>query len=138
MTDTKTADELAIRNIIATLAFCADNPRVEDLPEYMACWTEDGIWDMAGNVSKGHDEILSGATERRRAAAAAGGGAQGRHFVSMTRVRVDGDAATSNSYFQFVNSSVNPPVLQLVGHYTDTFRRTSDGWKIAHRVITFG
>jgi hypothetical protein len=28
--------------------------------------------------------------------------------------------------------------VQLLGHYHDAFRRTSDGWLLARREITFG
>ena len=128
------ADELAIRNLIARLAFCADNPNVGDLDRYLDCFTEDAVWDMAGQIATGHAQIHAGAKARRENATVA----KGRHFVTMTYVEVAGDTATAESYFQFVNSSVKPPVLAMVGHYADRFRRTADGWKLAKRVITFG
>lgn len=133
MSDHPVADELAIRNLIARLAFCADNPDVADLDDYLRCFTEDAVWDMAGQVATGHTQIYAGAKARRENATV-----RGRHFVSMTWVELADDTATAESYFQFVNSSVKPPVLAMVGHYQDRFARTAEGWKLAHRVITFG
>jgi hypothetical protein len=37
----------------------------------------------------------------------------------------------------YVETNVAPRVT-LVGHYHDRLRRTSDGWKMARREITFG
>ena len=134
MIDIRTADELEIRNLIAKLAFCADNPNIDDLDEYVDCFTEDGIWDMAGKVASGRAEILAGAIARRQNSL----GIKGRHFVSMTLLRLDSDTAVAESYFQFVHSATKPPAIAMVGHYLDTFARTPAGWKLAHRVITFG
>ena len=134
MPDTKTADELEIRNVIARLAFLADNPNIDELGDYLACFTEDAIWDMAGAVAKGRAEILEGAIQRRKANTT---GARGWHFVPLTNVRLTGDTAVAESYFQFFSGAVTPPALQVLGHYLDTFTNTAEGWKLAHRVISF-
>ena len=65
MTNDRMADELEIRNLIAQLAQMADMLTIDELDTYLACFTEDAVWDMAGNVRKGHDEIRAGAEDLR-------------------------------------------------------------------------
>jgi 3-phenylpropionate/cinnamic acid dioxygenase small subunit len=134
--DQAVADELTIRNIIARLAQLAD---MGDLDDYLKLWTEDASWEMPGAPArKGHAEILQGARERR-ASGTQGPGTSTRHVVTTLAVQVDGaDTASSDSYFLYVADTTSSPRLGSIGHYHDTLRRSTDGWRVARRQITFG
>src|SRR4051812_48814462 len=63
-----TADELAIRNLIARLAQFADMAPIDGLDDYIACFTDDASWEMGDIVNRGREGLLEAARERRRVA----------------------------------------------------------------------
>lgn len=143
MTLERVAAELEIRDVLARLAQYADSGDPDD---YVALFSDDAIWDMPdndriglrGSRRQGRNDIRAGVHERR-AAGVQGPGSDTLHAVMTTSIDFDGpDTAHAHSYFQFYASTASAPTLQNMGQYRDTFRRTPDGWKLAHRVITFG
>lgn len=130
------ADELAIRNVLARIAQCADSGSLDD---YAALFTEDARWAMPPvPVKHGRAEIRA-ASEDRRASLATGPGSHTRHVISTIAVTVDGDQAVAESYWQFYVSTDAKPELRSMGAYRDTFRRaTGGGWQLAERLITTG
>jgi len=127
-------DELAVRNLVARVAQCADGP---DVDAYVALFTPDAVWDMPGAPRTGHVEIRAG-SEERRAAGQIGPGSNTRHAVSTVAVRVHEDHAVADSVWQFFVDTASSPRLQLMGTYHDEFRRVGHEWKLAHRQITIG
>lgn len=137
-TSQQAADDLAIRNLVARLAHLADMAGAEELDEYVAMFTEDASWEMAGNERRGRDAILEGARERRQSGTQ-GPGTHSRHVITTQAVRFDGpDTAVSDAYFLFVADTDTSPVIRLVGHYHDRFRREAGIWRLARRRITRG
>jgi 3-phenylpropionate/cinnamic acid dioxygenase small subunit len=131
-------DQIAIHNLIARLAHFADMAPIDDLDDYIACFTEDATWEMGAVVKRGHEELLEGARERRRDGAQ-GPGTNSRHVITTVAVTIDQpDVATSDAYFLAYGDTATSPTVKLMGHYHDTFRRTADGWKLARRQITVG
>ena len=128
------SDDAAIRNVVARLAILADGG---DLEEYVDLFTDDARWDMPGGELQGRDNLLAGAIERR-AAGTVGPGSNTRHVITTQAVAVDGDEAASDSYFQFWVNTATEPSIALFGTYRDRLVRTGGGWKLAHRVISFG
>jgi uncharacterized protein (TIGR02246 family) len=132
------ADELEIRNLVADLAHMADMASEDDLSEYIARFTEDARWELAGTEVRGRDAILA-AARQRRASGTQGPGTNSRHVITTQSVRLDGDdAATGEAYFLFVGDTTSIPEVKTIGHYRDRFQHTPEGWKLAHRIITFG
>ncbi|HXA34680.1 MAG TPA: nuclear transport factor 2 family protein [Acidimicrobiales bacterium] len=132
------ADELEIRNLVADLAHMADMASEDELTDYSSRFTHDARWELAGNELQGRDAILTGARERR-AAGTQGPGTNSRHVITTQSVRLEGpDAATGEAYFLFVGDTTTTPQIRGIGHYLDRFQRTPEGWKLAHRTITFG
>ena len=137
------AAELDIRNVIARLAQLADSG---GLDEYLSLLTNDVVWAMpasphvglAASERRGHDEIAAGA-RARVADGLQGPGTDTMHTVTTTTVRVasDDEAIARSSFIFWVNISTEP-AAKSIGRYDDTFTRTSDGWKLSHRSITFG
>ena len=128
------ADELEVRNLIARLSLNADTG---DEIEYMSSFAADALWNIPGAPVRGHEQIREGLIARR-AQGIAGPGTATRHMVSTIAIVVDGDTATSRSYFQFFSETTTTPTLRAVGAYHDVFIRTGDGWKLQQRDITFG
>ena len=137
ITDTRIADELAIRNTIARVAHLADMGTDPD--EYTEIFTEEADWLMPGAPRKGRADIKVGWLGRREIKQT-GPGSNSRHVITTIAVETDGsDVATSDSYWIFYGDTTTEPKIQLMGHYHDTFERGSDGrWRIKTRAITFG
>lgn len=125
-------DERQIRNLIARLAHLAD---YGDLDEYMSLFTKDAVWDFVDTSNRGAAAIREDRV-RRREQGGQGPGTHTRHLNTTLWIEVDGsDEATAHSYFLYVQSADTAPSLGLTGRYHDTFRRTPDGWRLAHRRI---
>lgn len=128
------SDELAIRNVVARLAILADEG---DLEEYVGLFADDALWEMPGNSIQGRDNLLAGAIERR-SAGTVGPGSNTRHVITTQAVAVSGDEALSDAYWQFWVNTATEPSIALFGTYRDRLVRTADGWKLAHRTISYG
>ncbi len=131
MTD-PVADELAVRNLVARVALCADG---DDVDAYVDLFAEDATWAMPGAPRHGHADIRAG-SEARRAAGDIGPGSNTRHVVTNIAVTLTGDDAVADSYWQFFVETDAAPRVQMIGTYRDRLVRTPGGWKIAHRDIT--
>lgn len=126
----KLADELAIRNLITRMAHIVDRGAVEDYAPLLAA---DARWIMpTGDPAVGPEAIMDG-VRARRAAGTAGPGSGTRHMITTTCVEVDGDSAQSWSYWIYLTAGLEPRLL-MNGLYTDTFRRSGDGWVFAQRI----
>ncbi len=127
---TDPGDELAIRNLIARLAHVVDRGAVEDYAPMLA---PDARWIMPmGDPAIGPAAIMDG-VRARRAAGSAGPGSGTRHMITTTAVEVDGDGARAWSYWIYVSTGEDPRIL-MNGLYSDTFRRTADGWVFVERI----
>lgn len=127
-------DELAIRNLLARLAQLADG---DDVDAYVELFAPDASWEMPGAPRTGRADIRAG-SEARRAAGEVGRGSNSRHVVATIAVDVDGDRATSDSYWMFYVDTSNAPRLQAMGTYRDEFVRAGGRWQLARRQIGFG
>ena len=85
-------------------------------------FTEDAVFDAAGNVLSGHDALRDFAASFKGR----------RHVVANPLVEIDGDTATVRAY-AVVFSGTTPSV---VGLYEDELVRTHEGWRFAKRVFT--
>jgi ketosteroid isomerase-like protein len=126
-------DELEIRNLLSRVAQLADSD--VELVDYIAQFTEDAIWEGAGfPARKGHAEILAGVRERR-GLGIQGPGTNTFHLLSTTAIDLDGDRASGRSVFHYYGNAHEKPELRLMGVYSDAFRRTEQGWKLAKRSV---
>jgi 3-phenylpropionate/cinnamic acid dioxygenase small subunit len=135
--------ELAARNIVARLAHLADDG---DVDAYVAEMTDDVVWSMPANPAaglpatarRGREEIAAGAHERI-AAGLQGPGTNTRHVITTSVVDLEtDDRARVRSTFLFVESTTATPTIRTMGQYDDVLQRTTEGWKLASRTITFG
>jgi hypothetical protein len=132
------ADELAIRNLLAEIAWHADNTGIDGLGAYLDCFTTDAEWEMRGDVRRGHDDIRRGAIDRRESGSM-GPGTKVAHFLSMTVVAFDdADTAQVKSYIQAYRDADTNPTITVMGQYHDVFSRRSGEWKLHRRFVDFG
>jgi|SRR5690606_13570074 len=133
----RTADELAIRTLLAELIWEADTAAIDDLDRYVACFSDDAEWEMFGDVRRGHVALRAGAEERRRSGMM-GPGTGVRHFLGCTVIQFSGaDTATAKSYIQAYKGGAQNPQLFLMGEYHDTFVRSGLVWKLSKRRVIF-
>jgi hypothetical protein len=146
MTDvqTKLADEMEIRNLVARLAHLAD--RAPTLDEYLPCFTADAVWEYSTGAPSGHPHGRSGRfagraeieQDRRRLRAEnfQGPGSKTFHVNTTLAVQVHDDGtAEAQSYWLFVDGK-GEPQIRRIGHYHDHFRRTPEGWRLTHRIVS--
>ena len=134
-------DDRQIRNLVARIVHLAD---YGDLDEYMTCFTEDAVWEGPSSPNTPQVRVVNeGAAairadrEGRRRAGTQGAGARIRHVNTALWIDLDGtDTATAHSYFAYIRDADTTPTLGLAGRYRDTFRRTAQGWKLAHRSVS--
>jgi ketosteroid isomerase-like protein len=142
VTNDRIEAELDIRRLIAGLAVRADNGEIDD---YVSLFTEDAVWEMPANPAtglaassrKGRADIAQGVHERR-AAGVQGPGSGTMHGISTQQIEVSGDDASGHVYYQFYGTRDGAAALLTFGQYHDRYRRTTDGWKLAHRAIIIG
>jgi hypothetical protein len=127
------ADELEIRNLVPRIAQLFDDGKLD---EYIALWTEDGVWDggAAFGVRQGRETLIENA-RRLYATGMSGPGAHSRHIVAPGHVRVDGDRAYPHSTMVFYVDCEKAPTARFVSLYQDELRRTPEGWRLACRVV---
>ena len=93
-----------------------------DAHGWAGTFTADGVFDVAGQVRSGQDEL-----------AAFAAGVHGyRHTVVNPVVDVAGDAATVRAYWVVYQGTA----VAAVGTYEDEVVRTPGGWRFAKRVST--
>ncbi len=119
-----------IRDVIARYNHAGDHGRLDEL---VACFTEDGVMDLAdlpelrgreairGHLSSVVDELAAATTR-----------ATLRHHVASTLIELIGDdTATASSYFS-VYTEIG---LDHWGRYRDRLARVGDAWLLAHRRV---
>lgn len=116
-----------VHDALVRLALAQDANDWETLTD---CFEPDATYDHPGGRLEGAAEIV----ERSRNALARLDGSQ--HLVGSFLIEVDGDAATSTSYFQAQHVKRDTPggdLLIIAGIYRDRLRRRDGRWRVAHR-----
>jgi ketosteroid isomerase-like protein len=103
-------------------------------------YTEDGIWESPELKTRREGKEAN----RIFAQKLYGDGdvnARGahRHFISNVQIDVeDSSNATGLAYWIFYHDNNGPDGLKeiaMMGQYRDRFRKTGDGWRLAHRIV---
>lgn len=136
-------DRAEIRDLLPRLARFADEAEIAD---YLDLYTADAVWEIRDATAAGappqrragRAEIEAGVVARR-SAGGQGPGSSTRHVITTVDVVAVGDTeATASAYWLFYTDTDTSPKLAAMGAYDDTFRRTPQGWRLAHRVIRSG
>lgn len=125
-----TEDVLAIANLKATYCRAADTSTSDQdaaRTMFRDLFTDDFKGDYGFKLLDGEDEIAAFMCE------AIGGGSEWMiHALGSPLIRVDGDTATGDWTISVDSRRRDGAgLMHVVGRYSDTFRRTADGWRIA-------
>lgn len=121
-------DCYAIEQLLRRYCHNADyNP-----PEAMRrLFTDDAVFEIgAMNVRcEGLEAILAFFNHAR------GSFPPSQHVTSNLVIEGDGDDAQCSSYVQMVTTVDGKTQISMVGRYIDKLRRTTDGWRLAERIV---
>jgi hypothetical protein len=129
------ADELAIRNLIARIAWETDTWKSVEV--YLINCTEDFSWQWGDVIYRGHE----GMARRMREVleqGICGPGVPARHCIASMEVIADPndpDTARVRSMALMLRVKDGQPSAALYGDYDDTVRRVDGKWLIAKRVV---
>ncbi len=95
----------------------------DDIDTVMAVFTPDGSYSAFGDTYSLADfPTLVAAAPK------------GLFMVGPAAIELDGDTATGEQPLCFVDQTNHD---MRIGYYTDTYRRTGDGWRLRTRAMTF-
>ncbi|MFC9517810.1 nuclear transport factor 2 family protein [Nocardiaceae bacterium NPDC056970] len=106
-----------------------------DADAWAGLFTADGVFELAevgavpGTTIRGRDELRRFCVEFTAATS-------GIHLLNTPSIVLDGDEATARVHFEFRSGGSNDGETRhahVAGHYTVQYRRTPDGWRMAHR-----
>jgi ketosteroid isomerase-like protein len=121
------ADEADVRRAIGHYFYCLDR---RDFDGFARVFTPDaiGVYGGVGAVTRrGLAEIVDGMRAVTQFATTS-------HITSSQAIDVHGDDADADTYCVCFNQTGDGATMLIRGiHYLDRLRRTSDGWRIAHR-----
>jgi len=131
MTPQDVADRIEIDDLITRYATAVDT---KDWDLYRTVFTDDAIIDYtsAGGIRGGLGEVVEWLSHALKLFPMT------QHLITNRHVVLEGDTATGRSYYY--NPLGRPDgkggmqLLFFGGYYSDRFRRTADGWRIAERV----
>ena len=134
-------DRAQIEDLQARYLFALD---FRDAQAYAATFTEDGVLDYGAGQSRGRkaigDVVTMMRTREQENLAKDKSGLRpsaGRHIIANTVISVNGDKATSASYWQHMGNS-NPErktTVNSFGHYEDELVKVNGQWLFSKRRI---
>ena len=134
-------DRAMIEDLQARYLFALD---FQDADSYAATFTEDGVLDYGTGEIKGRDAIAEVVSGMRGNAAQQGQSetaelypSTGRHNITNIVIKVDGDTATSASYWFHVGNANEERNAQInsYGHYEDELVKVDGEWLFSKRKI---
>lgn len=125
-----TADALEIANLKATYCMAADTSAHDKdaaLAMFATLFTDDFVGDYGFGTLEGVQAISSFMCE------AIGGGSEWMiHMLGSPQIAITGDDARGDWTIQVQSRRrEGAGLMTVVGRYSDTFRRTEQGWRIA-------
>ena len=120
MGDAPLGDVIEIEQLLARYAVAMTKYAID---EVVAVFTADGTYSAFG------DTYRLGEFPRLVAAAP-----KGLFLVGPPALELDGDTGAGTQPLCFIDQTTHQ---MRIGYYTDTYRRTPDGWRLATRSMTF-
>jgi 3-phenylpropionate/cinnamic acid dioxygenase small subunit len=122
-------DREQIRELYARYAYTVDLGRY---PEWVQCFTEDGVFESPiFGQHKGADGLLKFTALYK----ASQGGAQVRHVMSNVTFAINGDQATGGCYLSYYHCKDGKVALAALGRYEDKLCKFNGEWRFASRKV---
>jgi hypothetical protein len=120
MNEQLVSDIIEIEQLLARYAV---NMTKDDVEAVIDVFTPDGTYSAFGSVYGIHDfpRLVASAPK-------------GLYLTSTPELELNGDTGTGSQPLCFVNQIDHE---MRIGYYSDTYRRTSDGWRLRTRSMTF-
>jgi 3-phenylpropionate/cinnamic acid dioxygenase small subunit len=133
-------DRAQIEDLMGRYLFAMD---WRDADTYASTFTEDGVLDWARGVEKGRVAIRAAVVKMREGDAAEATKSPGkrparrRHNITNTVIEIDGNKASSRSYWTayYNNNDKRAPELDGYGHYEDELVKIGGKWYFTRRKI---
>jgi hypothetical protein len=120
MGDLPIADVIEVQQLLARYALGMTQ---EDVDAVIALFTPDGTYSAFGDTYRLEDfPVLVAAAPK------------GLFMVGPPALELDEDTGTGQQPLCFVDQTNHD---MRIGYYTDTYRRTSNGWRLHTRAMTF-
>jgi 3-phenylpropionate/cinnamic acid dioxygenase small subunit len=129
---TEIADRFAIDDLLTRYALAIDT---KDYAVLRSVFAPDAMLDYtgAGAIRGGPDDVVGWLQK------ALAGFPATQHFVTNRSVTLDGDRATSYSYFynpmSWTDGEDRQRAFFVGGYYNDRLERRPEGWRIVERVV---
>jgi hypothetical protein len=118
--DSRIADVIEIEQLLARYAVGMTK---NDIESVMEVFTPDGTYSAFGDTYTLADfPTLVAAAPK------------GLYMTGTPLLQLDGDEGTGEQPLSFVDQTNHD---MRIGYYTDTYRRTADGWRLRTRSMTF-
>ena len=117
--------------LIALSLEYGDAVRARDASRWAATWTDDARWVL----QEGREVVGRPAIVEMWSAAMSKYALVVQIYQAST-FDIDGDVASGRCQFQELNVVADGSRRILAGHYSDTYRRTADGWRFTSRRLT--
>jgi ketosteroid isomerase-like protein len=126
-TDLLTADEVQVRAAVQRYAFAIDSLDYDALRDV---FTSDATAQYHQHPLLSGNQAIADFLQER-----VGDTIWHQHFITTTRVTLQGDTAHADSAFiaHATKHSIPGKVRMTLGSYHDRLTRTADGWRITHR-----
>ena len=120
MATTSASDIVEIQQLLARYALSMTK---DDVDSAIEVFTPDATFSSFGHTRGLADFVLSTKNAPK-----------GIFVTGPAAITVEGDEAHGEQPMTFVDQTTHD---MLLGWYTDTFRRTDDGWRVTTRQLTF-
>ena len=124
-------DRLDILDLLARYNHAIDDA---DTDAWLACWTDDGVYEFPPDRRHAGREELRAAAETRAADASR---PASRHWLNSIVIEGDGDAARVTCYLALVRPEM-PPRINHTGRYDLEARKVGGQWKFCRRTLLRG
>ena len=132
-------DKLAIQEVLAQYSYTYD---AQDVEGFAALFTEDAVWELfASGATRPEIRLVSRAAIHAWAAQRLQerlGRFTSRHYQSgMLFDELTSDAARTRTMVLLTHQGITEvaPRPTLSGVYHDQWRKTPEGWRLAHRIL---
>lgn len=101
-----------------------------DMDAWLACWSDDGLWEIFGNPVRGKDGLRAQWVETLSTID------HMAFFSEIGSIEVEGDRATARSYTNEIVALKSGDLMKVIGQYSDNLVKQNGVWLFSQRIHT--